>query len=406
MESINTIETLKFFKDFKRKLLKKGHSNSTECAIETSRLFHDVIRYSIENNEIKTQSELILLVRHLGKKLIAIDQVQFCIGNIIKRILYIIREEINKNSISKNDFEFDENILNEDLKTSIKNLQAKKLQNLEYFETKKPESESFEKNIESDDSESEGKSKNSSSSNNLLNNKPITQDNKDKILNNIDELINELEFIDENIINQANEYISDNDVILTSNKSQILIQFFSEVAKTKKFKVFITESAPSLEGITQAEILVQKGVDTTVISDNSVYGIMPKITKVIIGTKAIMVNGGLISYNGVYNVCLCAKVFLIPVIVVGGTSKITPVYSFRHQKFNEYLSPSKIFDVKYESDISNFRFNIPAYDYIPPEFITIYITNIGSQNPAYIYRIFSEMYSQEDYLFDSEEDHK
>ena len=239
METIATIETLKFFKDFKRKLLKKGYTNSTECAIETSRLFHDVIRYSIENNEIKSQAELILLVKHLGKKLTAIDQVQFCIGNTIKRILCIIREEISKNSTQKNDLEFDENILTENLKTSIKNLQAKKLQNLEYFETKKQESESFEKNAESEDSESEGKSKNSSSSINLFNSKPITTDNKDKILNNIDELINELEFIDENIINQANEYISDNDVILTSNKSQILIQFFSEVAKTKKFKVFM-----------------------------------------------------------------------------------------------------------------------------------------------------------------------
>ena len=29
-------------------------------------------------NEIKYQSELILLMKHLGKKLIAIDQVQFC----------------------------------------------------------------------------------------------------------------------------------------------------------------------------------------------------------------------------------------------------------------------------------------------------------------------------------------
>ena len=47
---------------------------------------------------------------------------------------------------------------------------------------------------------------------------------------------------------------------------------------------------------------------------------------------------------------------------------------------------------------SNITFNIPAYDYVPPDLITIYITNHGSQNPKNIYRLFSELYSQEDYF--------
>jgi translation initiation factor eIF-2B subunit beta len=127
---------------------------------------------------------------------------------------------------------------------------------------------------------------------------------------------------------------------------------------------------------------------------------MPKIDKVIIGTRAIMANGGLISYNGVYNVCLCAQTYSIPVIVVGGTFKLTPMYPFSHETFNEYLSPDRIYgnEVDYKGDISNISFNTPFYDYVPPEFITIYITNHGSQNPAYIYRLFAELYSQDDYI--------
>ena len=64
---------------------------------------------------------------------------------------------------------------------------------------------------------------------------------------------------------------------------------------------------------------------------------MPIVNKVIIGTRAIMANGGLISYNGVYNVCLCAQNYSIPVIVVGGTFKLTPMYPFDHETFNEFL---------------------------------------------------------------------
>jgi translation initiation factor eIF-2B subunit beta len=125
---------------------------------------------------------------------------------------------------------------------------------------------------------------------------------------------------------------------------------------------------------------------------------MSKITKVFIGTRAIMANGGLISYNGVYNVCLCANMFSIPVIVVGGTFKLTPMYPFGHETFNEFISPDKIFTVMYNGDNSNIKFNTPAYDYVPSDLVAIYLTNHGSQNPAYIYRLFAELYSQDDYF--------
>ena len=169
---------------------------------------------------------------------------------------------------------------------------------------------------------------------------------------------------------------------------------------SRKFKVIVAESAPSLSGITQAQRLLEKGIETKVISDSALFAIMPMINKVIIGTRAIIANGGLISYNGAYNLCLCAKTFSIPVVVVGGTFKLTPSYPFGHESINEYLSPDVLCsnEVEYKGDIKNITFNIPAYDYVPPELITIYISNNGSHNPKNIYRLFSELYSQEDYF--------
>ena len=126
---------------------------------------------------------------------------------------------------------------------------------------------------------------------------------------------------------------------------------------------------------------------------------MPKIDKVIIGTRAIMANGGLISYNGIYNVCVSAQFYSIPVIVVGGSHKLTPLYPFDQETFNELLPPNTISDFKHNSgNTCDIKYYTAAFDYIPPELVTIYITNHGSQNPAYIYRLFSEFYSQEDFF--------
>lgn len=128
---------------------------------------------------------------------------------------------------------------------------------------------------------------------------------------------------------------------------------------------------------------------------------MPKINKVIIGTRAIMANGGLISYNGIYNVCVSAQFFHIPVIVIGGTFKLTPMFPFDHETFNELLSPDLLNKRKGESEFeNNIKYYISAFDYIPPEMVSIYITDHESKNPtsSYIYSLFSEFYSQEDYF--------
>lgn len=39
----------------------------------------------------------------------------------------------------------------------------------------------------------------------------------------------------------------------------------------------------------------------------------------------------------------------------------------------------------------------PAYDYIAPEFVTLFVSNFGGHNPSYVYRYLAELYSQEDY---------
>ena len=213
----------------------------------------------------------------------------------------------------------------------------------------------------------------------------------------------EIDSISSSIIAQKEiqDLINDGDIILTSNYSQQVAEILIENAKTKKIKVLVAESRPLFNNKSQAETLIKKGIDTTIIDDDDIYDIMSRLNnvKVLIGARAILVNGGLITYGGEYNICLAANVFLIPVIVAGGTTKLTPMHAFKHDLYNEFLSPDLIFgkNVKYEGDISNLQFNNPSLDYVPPNLITMYATNIGIINPIYLYRVLGEIYDQEDY---------
>ena len=380
------LEKLDSFKKLERRLRKKDYSSSIEISIELSKFLYDLIKNTIDNELITTQEQLLDLIRYFGKIFIQIDHIQFSIGNIVKRILFIIRDEID-NLTSFRDVKIDEEANIKRLKAITSLNRLIDYRNIRTIERRK--SSNIENNLEDNKKKSED-----------LNQGALSNDLIDNILRNIEELIGELEGVSDSIKDQADEHINDNDIILTANHSDQLEELFIEASKTKKFKVYVTESAPSLSGLIQAKILKKNNIDVTVIQDSAVYAIMSKVNKIIIGTRAIMANGGLVTYNGVYNLCLCAQMFAVPVVVVGATFKLTPMFPFNHETFNDFLSPDSILSNKleYKGDISNIKFHTPAFDYVPPEMITIYITNQGSQNPAYIYRLFSELYSQEDYF--------
>ena len=398
MEYIKQIENIDKFKEIKRELRRKKDINSSEIAEEIAQLFYDLIQDSIKNKGIKTHAELIFLVKYLGKILSAVDPFQFCIANTIKKILHIIREEIKESTKEQNNIENDREILTNRIKEAKKNL--KDLKNFEFF--KDIESIDLEK-VESDNSSEMNSTEKLYELKKLDSDNPITETNINSILDGIYSLISEIRTISKTITErkEIQDLISDGDIILTSNYSEQVAKILAENKKTKTFKVLVCESAPKLRKKSQVEELKKIKLDITVIEDDDIYSVMKKYTKVkiLLGAKAILVNGGLITYGGAYNICLLAKMFSNPVIIVGGTTKLTPMYSFKHELYNEYLSPDLIFgkNMDYQGDISNIQFNNPSLDYVPPNLISMYATDIGILNPNYLYKNFNDMYDLEDY---------
>ena len=399
MEYIKQIENIDKFREIKRKLRRKKDINSTEASEEIAQLFYNLIQDSIKNKGIKTHSQLILLVKYLGKILSTVDPVQFCIGNTIKKILHIIREEINQSTKEEqNNIQNNPELLGNKIKEAKKNL--KDLKSFEFF--KDFDSLDLER-VESENSSEKNSSERLYELKKLGSDAPITEENINSILEEISNLISEINSISETITKQKEikDLISDGDIILTSNYSEQVAKILAENKKTKNFKVFVCESAPKLREKSQVDELKKIKLDLTVIEDDDIYSVMKKYTKVkvLLGAKGILVNGGLITYGGAYNICLLAKMFSNPVIIVGGTTKLTPMYSFKHELYNEYLSPDLIFgkNMDYKGDISNIQFNNPSLDYVPPNLISMYATDIGILNPNYLYKNFNDMYDLEDY---------
>ena len=88
----------------------------------------------------------------------------------------------------------------------------------------------------------------------------------------------------------------------------------------------------------------------------------------------------------------------MPVVGVTGAFKLTPLFSHNQNKvLNHMLSPSEI--LPYDSPIcfENVTVTIPTFDFISPDLIDLYVTNSGSHQPSFMYRLLAEFYHPSDY---------
>lgn len=129
---------------------------------------------------------------------------------------------------------------------------------------------------------------------------------------------------------------------------------------------------------------------------------MARVNKVILPAHAVLANGGLIAPSGCNLVVLGASQNSVPVVCLTGLFKLTPLYPHEGQDtLNDLLSPSGV--VEYAELIANGRvmsnvdFVNPMHDYIRPELINLYVTNVGSFQPSYVYRLLAEYYHSDDW---------
>lgn len=223
-----------------------------------------------------------------------------------------------------------------------------------------------------------------------------------EIIEAIKELLAELEVLYKNVSDQAINHIHADETILTVGKSELVKAFLLEAARQKRtFEVFVAEAAPMCEGQQMARELAEAGIKTTLINDAALFALMSRTHKVLIGTHAVMANGGLICQTGGHTLALAAKQHSVPLVVLAGLHQLCPMYPFDQDTFSELASPMQIFDLCADQlsggdvSVSN-----PIFDYVPPELIDLHLTNFGAHNPSYIYRLLAEYYHPDDYELD------
>ncbi|XP_031656773.1 translation initiation factor eIF-2B subunit beta-like isoform X1 [Oncorhynchus kisutch] len=143
--------------------------------------------------------------------------------------------------------------------------------------------------------------------------------------------------------------------------------------------------------------LSKVGIETTVIADAAIFAVMSRVNKVIIGTQTVLANGGLRAVNGTHSVALAARHHSTPLIICAPMFKLSPQFPNEEDTFHKFVSPHEVLPFTAGEILSKVNVHCPVFDYVPPELITLFISNIGGNAPSYIYRLMSELYHPEDH---------
>jgi translation initiation factor eIF-2B subunit beta len=339
---------------------------SRVVALATAKLLLDLIQTHCGSSG----SQLIVSLKVLGKKLVAASGPELCVGNIVRRVLFFVRDELSK----------------------IRKTHHVSAPSLSTLMDNTPTDDRADTSLQRPNSGDQ----------------PLPLTFKKSLVESIEVLRDEIETIDSQIEVQAIEHIHSDEVILTLGHSTTIENFLAVAARKREFHVLVADGAPAFNGHKMALALSKmkdaEKVTTTVITDAAVFAVMARCNKVIIGCNAVLANGGILADAGALMLAQAAKEHSVPVVVCAGSFKLCPEFPHNEDSFNSLKSPNEVLP----SDIHVIRDQVqvvnPAVDYVPPNLVSLLVTNFGGHLPSYVYRLLSDQYAPEDSILNGSDE--
>ena len=416
-----------------RLLKRRQIRHSRPCAIATARLLRQIVS-SIRSPE---PQKFIHRVQEVGKRLVAAQPRELVVGNIVRRVLGLIRDEEDEKrgrsefGLSSESSDSSPQRPKIDLSSAHPNLSVNGIPTQRHAShNPSPSRLSLLTShtghagaalVTSMFSILNHPTMTASGTNSPLRsgtatpNQHVSSDLRAELIEGISEIIDELDQSDEQIANYASEHIHPNEVILTYSSSTTVQRFLLKAASKRKFTVIHAEAYPNNHHRTHALVtgnldqneddlpadifqkpLTAAGITVILIPDSAIFAVMSTVNKVIIGTHAILANGALMAAAGMKVVVKAAKVHQTPVIVLSGTYKLSPKYPYDPDMFLEFGDSSKILSKRDGEVLDKVEVENPIFDFVPPDMIDLYITNLGGHAPSYLYRIIKDQYWEED----------
>ncbi|PPQ64092.1 hypothetical protein CVT24_008909 [Panaeolus cyanescens] len=315
--------------------------------------------------------QLVEIIRAVGRRLVEAQPKEHSVGNTVRKVLHHIREEYQTATRGTT-----VSTTQTDISIAKFVLQG---QPRKHAAIPKTESKTTLKENDPDDPDSFARGL-----------KPV-------LMEAIQDVLDELETVYDNISKNAKDHIHSDEIILTLGMSKTVESFLKAAAHARNYTVIVAETAPSYDGREMAQSLSSAGISTFLVPDSSIFALMSRVNKVILGAHVILANGGMFAISGSLIAATAARAHSTPVVVCAGQFKLTPLWNLYHEYGAlDFGNPNDVLGFENGDLLDKVEVVNPYYDYVQPELIDAYITNDGDHPPSSIYRLLKETYDDED----------
>ncbi|KAH7647479.1 hypothetical protein FG379_000695 [Cryptosporidium bovis] len=296
----------------------------------------EVLRHIVDRHSWKNGNELYRIIREIGSEIIGIDPLAFSVGSTVRRILNIIRKEHIKLATRPptQAYYFDD----------TKNFEAHLSGEINIF---------------------------------LL---------KSAIFEGINELLHE--FGQSWDFDLCLDIFASGEKILIYGYSDLFERLIKFISKKKHdLTLFVVNGDPgnsSKDFI--SKISRESGINAILISDSSVFNVMPRVNKVILSATAIFPDGSAVTLSGGYLISRAASYFSVPIIVISALYKLSYFPLFDAHNINLTVTPNLFVDSL--KQLPNVHFTTNKLDLIPGNLIHIFLTENGSITSLHLYDIY------------------
>lgn len=349
-----------------RLLKRRQIRGSRTCAVAVT---HLLLRLVAES-KYKTVVQALENIRGIGRRLIDAQPRELVVGNIVRRVLGLVREvsEVPADEGSA----LGQNTLNlmpsnGNAISGIETLQILTTSNTSSVE-QRPEHAG----------------------------PPTMREVKEDMLNGLREMLDELDQADEQISGYALEHIHVNEVILTYTSSLTVQKFLLGAAKRRAFSLIYVEGYSNLHEAThdtaingrkreddedksndnRLKSLIAAGINVIIVPDSAVFAIMSRVHKVVLPAHVVLSNGGFIAASGSHVIAQAAKAHRVPVITLGAIYKHSPIYPFNVEEFIGLGDAGKSMDYREGDFVEHIDVINPICDYVAPNLADLVISNM------------------------------
>ncbi|KAI1332605.1 initiation factor 2 subunit family protein [Xylariaceae sp. FL0255] len=389
-------------------LLKRRQIKGSEpCAIATAHILLQVVA----RDKWADVNQLLGRIQTIGRRLVTAQPYELVIGNIVRRVLGLIRDEASED---RNDASTDSpNTTNtngapaSEVNSPVKLTRPGAISSLGSFARTQSMFNLMADSVNTPPWSNASTPKQGSGTSTPMTTAQATNVHslRSEVIDGIEEIMDEIKQVDEQIQTYADTWIHPGDYILVYQPLKTVQKFLSRAASKRKYTLLLAvdPSVDPTSGDQYASLrksLTANGSAVITVMNASLMVYMSRVNKVILGSRAITAHGGVVVDGGVAAIARAARRWQRTVIVLGGVYGLSPESEVSPKQQTEWGDPSSYVNFADGYMVSDVTVKHVVSEFVPADFVDTYITNLGAHTRDNLHTIIADHYKDEDIEFD------